>query len=185
MGSGLGINSQSRRKRPKNSLQSQLRGCSTPPWAGQLEGNNAQSCSSQSSGQAPALPQPQPQPWSCCQQSLTVTPETFLGAFPECFPGLVPGKLLWQSGSGSAASPGHGECPPALISEQFSSVQPEPGLILWGCCSLILICSLQELQGRQPWFPGSSLRPWHSFLVCPFGQRDTERGEKLQQWLRE
>lgn len=40
-----------------------------PPWAGQLEGNHTQSCSSHSSGQAPALPQP----CSCCQQPLSGT----------------------------------------------------------------------------------------------------------------
>lgn len=165
VGSALGMNSQPRRKRPHNSLQSQLRGCSNPSLGWELEGSNAQSCSSQRPGQAPALfllP-------ATSDSDTWGLPRGFLGDFP----GLVPGKLLWQSRIGVCSSPGCGEHFPSLTSGQFSLVQLEPGLIL-GMLFLILISPLQELQDRQPWLPVTLAQ----FLVCPFGQRGHTKGRK-------
>ncbi|XP_068029812.1 postacrosomal sheath WW domain-binding protein-like [Anomalospiza imberbis] len=75
-------------------------------------------CKTPAPGPSPCLALPQPQPCSCCQQPLT--PGTFPEAFPGSFPRLVPRKLLWQSRIWVCCSPGCGECPPSLMSGQFS-----------------------------------------------------------------
>lgn len=170
VGSGLGINSQPRRKRSQNSFQSQLRGCSTPlDWAAAGE-------------QHPELPKPRPgpalpQPHSCCQQSLTATP----GTFPEAFSG-------WFQGSCSGIT-NLGLQQPWVWGVSFiphfwavflgvAAARADPtGMLL-----LILICSLQELQDRQPWLPVTLAQ---FFWSVPLDKGDTEKGEKLQQWLRE
>lgn len=65
----------------------------------------------------------------------------------------------------------------SLTSGQFSLVQPEPGLILWGCSYPDLLPA-----ALLPW---QLMAPWHSFWSVPLDKGDTQRGEKLQQWLRE
>lgn len=65
-----------------------------------------------------------------------------------------------EPGSPEALGAGVGSVFPSLISGQFSFVQPEPWLKVRSLeerQSLTLISSLQEPQGRQPSFPGSSL----------------------------
>lgn len=168
MGSGLGINSQPRRKDPKIPFNPSSE-AAPPPWTGQLERNNTQS--SQSPGQA------LPQPCSCCQQSLTATP----GTFPEAFPG-------WFQGSCSGIT-NLGLQQPWVWGVSFiphfwavflgvAAARADPtGMLL-----LILICSLQELQDRQPWLPVTLAQ---FFWSVPLDKGDTEKGEKLQQWLRE
>lgn len=166
VGSALGINYQPRRKRPQNSLQSQLRGCSTPSPGGAAEGNNAQSCSSQSPGQAPA--------------------PFLLPATPDSDTWDLPRGFSWgfsRAGSREAA----------LAVENLGLQQPWVWGVssiphFWavflgaagaradptGMLFLILISSLQELQDRQPWLPVTLAQ----FFGLPLWTKGTHRGEK-------
>lgn len=153
--SGLGINSQPRRKRPQNSFQAQLRGCSTPSldWAAGGE--------QRPELQLPkARPSPRPAP----------APAPFL--LPAAsdsdswdLPRGLPREFSWAGSREDAqAVKNLGLLQPWVWG--VSSIPQVWAVFLgaararadsMGLLFLTLISSLQELQDRQPWFPGSSL----------------------------
>lgn len=138
VGSGLGINSQPRRKRPQNSLQSQLRGCSTPSpgWAAGGE-------------QHPELQLPKPHP---APALLPVT----AGTTPESFsqPGSREAALAVRNLGQLQPWLWAGSSIPHFWAVFLGAARARADPM--GMLLLILLSSLQELQDRQPWLPGSS-----------------------------
>lgn len=138
----------------------------TPPWAGQLEGNNAQSCSSQSPGQAPA-------PFL-----LPATSDSDTWGLPRGFSW----GFSWAGSREAALAVKNRGLQQPWVWGVFSiphfwavflgaaGARADPTGMLF----LILISPLQEFQDRQPWLPVTLAQ----FLVCPFGQRGHTKGRK-------
>lgn len=185
MGSCFGINSQPERKRPKTSFQPQITAQAALPHLAYhvlvscraafllARWNKVQSCKP---------PKLRPSPCAvftcrsselssfCHQPSNNVTWDLPRGlswrfSWSSSRRAAAGSCILCSCGSREPGSPealgaGVGSVFLSLISGQFSFVQLEPWLKVWSLKerqSLTLISSLQEPQGRQPSFPGSSL----------------------------
>lgn len=98
----------------------------------------------------------QPQPCSCCQQPLPVAPGPSQGPSLGLSLGWLQGSCHGSQESVSLAALGVGSVlQPSFLGVFLGAAGATADPL--GCCSLILTSSLQEPQGRQPPFPGSSL----------------------------
>lgn len=177
MGSGLGIYSQPKEEKiPKFSSIPAQRLLHPLPGLGSWRGTTLRAA-------APKA-QAKPQPLSCCQQPLTETPGTFPEAFPGGFPRLVPGKLLWQSRIWVCCSPGCGECPDPSFLGTFPWCSQSQG---WSYGDAVPNSYLfpAGAPGQPAWAPWQLTVTLAVFWSVPLDKGDAQKGEKLQQQLRE